>query len=60
MMYEDNVIAWLFPNTNDLTVLDAYMVSVAEIEAMINDGLGPIPIPQHMKNERGNIDIWRC
>jgi endonuclease G, mitochondrial len=47
---QEEVIAWLFPNKSDLQSLDAYLISVKDIEARLNDGLGRIPIAQQLKN----------
>ncbi|KDO23273.1 DNA/RNA non-specific endonuclease [Saprolegnia parasitica CBS 223.65] len=46
----DKIIAWFFPNEENLGKLDKYLVSVASIEARLNDGLGPIPVPEGLKN----------
>ncbi|KDO16166.1 DNA/RNA non-specific endonuclease [Saprolegnia parasitica CBS 223.65] len=45
----DKIIAWFFPNEENLGKLDEYLVSVASIEDRLNDGLGPIPVPEGLK-----------
>ncbi|RHZ13325.1 hypothetical protein DYB37_012242, partial [Aphanomyces astaci] len=39
----DKIISWFFPNQENLGTLDSYLVSVADIEARLTDGLGAIP-----------------
>lgn len=46
---KDKIIAWYFPNEENLGNLDEYLTSVAEIESKLNDDLGPIPVPQKLK-----------
>ncbi|CAK4083094.1 unnamed protein product [Aphanomyces euteiches] len=47
---KDKIIAWYFPNQENLGKLDSYLVSVADIEAKLNDGQGPIPVPEELKS----------
>ncbi|KAF0715731.1 Aste57867_3223 [Aphanomyces stellatus] len=46
----DKIIAWYFPNVENLGALDQYLVSVNDIEAKLNDNNGPIPVPQSLKS----------
>ncbi|KAF0693031.1 Aste57867_15954 [Aphanomyces stellatus] len=46
----DKIISWYIPNTDNLGPLDDYIVSVREIEARVNDNLGPIPVPDSLKD----------
>jgi endonuclease G len=48
----DMILSWLFPNEENLGRLDSYIVSVREIEDQLNDGLGPIPVPNRLKDFR--------
>ncbi|KAF0688945.1 Aste57867_19531 [Aphanomyces stellatus] len=45
----DKIISWYFPNQDNLGKLDEYLVSVADIEAKLNDNNGPIPVPEALK-----------
>jgi endonuclease G, mitochondrial len=54
-----DIIAYLFPNANGLGQLDDYIVSVDEIEDMLNDGLGPIKVPKRFKSKRSRTS-WEC
>jgi endonuclease G len=64
---EDNVISWyiyfvyyrLIPNLNNLGELTDYMVSIDEIEVLLNDGLGPINIPNSLKKDIAEFS-WDC
>ncbi|ETV90143.1 hypothetical protein H310_15027 [Aphanomyces invadans] len=46
----DKIISWMFPNRDGLGALDEYLVSVHDIEAKLNDNLGPIPVPAALKS----------
>jgi endonuclease G len=63
---ESNVISWynnlyfrLIPNTNDLGMLADYIVSINEIEFLLNDGIGPIAINQNLKGFVSSFN-WSC
>ena len=45
-----DIISWMFPNQEDLGTLDDYLVSVGNIEAKLNDGIGAIPVPDALKS----------
>ncbi|KAF0686647.1 hypothetical protein As57867_003007, partial [Aphanomyces stellatus] len=47
---KDQVIAWLFPNRENLGPLDDYLTSVAAIESQLIDGLGAIAVPEALKS----------
>jgi endonuclease G len=49
---QDEVISWIFPNQEGLRNVDSFLVSVRDIEARLNDGLGPIPVPSFLKSAR--------
>ncbi|RHY18312.1 hypothetical protein DYB32_010402, partial [Aphanomyces invadans] len=48
----DMILAWMFPNEKLVNDANKYLVSVAEIEAKLNDDLGPIPVPASLKNQK--------
>jgi endonuclease G, mitochondrial len=56
----EEVIAYMFPNNNGLSNrLKDYIVSVKEIEDAVNDGLGPIPVPERLKSTKARNN-WQC
>ncbi|KAF0687831.1 Aste57867_20474 [Aphanomyces stellatus] len=55
----DKVIAWYFPNEKLDKKFDEYLVSVADLEAKLNDNNGPIPIPDAIKATKAK-QSWVC
>ncbi|KAI8894215.1 hypothetical protein BC833DRAFT_605646 [Globomyces pollinis-pini] len=58
----DLVISWIFPNEDALSDASNFVTTVADIEKQLDDGLGPIPIKDTLKNIKGDVKKWptRC
>ena len=55
----NDVIAYYIPNTNRLKSISHFIVSVKYIEERLNDGLGNIKVPDHLK-DRIASKTWTC
>jgi endonuclease G len=55
---QEKSIAWFIPNISNTLELDNYILSVENIEYLLNDDLGPIPIAESLKFEAGDPSQW--